>query len=251
MRLLKESGRGDLVGVLHRVLLEAHMLGLYVLHGGDEALNLLMGDHRRNVGVLAERNDLPLIKAEVAAWNLPNSRVKVEAVASDLGPMLQAVGDLGADVDPTHQLGYRAESTFSIHGAGPALRYMDHSHPDRLGILVDGHETKPGSWGTTMLGAIHTLYLARAISDAFGIDTSSGDALHADLADFLEQERSHGHRARQPAEAHALVEARRDRSDSRDEDKHHVPGAPGSPGSPALAGDPVHSNRGAAGPSCS
>jgi hypothetical protein len=127
IRVLELNDRGDVVGVLWRQVGEAVLLGLYVLLGGDDALDEIVGDHKRNAGIIVDRNAIDEARSVLDQWDFDTARLNMEQVAQRVGPLLQAQGDKDADASTLYDLLYRGESTFSVHGAGPALRYVTYS----------------------------------------------------------------------------------------------------------------------------
>jgi hypothetical protein len=79
----------DLCAVLARVLLEDCLLGLYVLLGGIDALNDVMGDYQRNVKLFADRNDDETLNELVAEWDRATDRVNLEQAAKKPSPIIR------------------------------------------------------------------------------------------------------------------------------------------------------------------
>jgi hypothetical protein len=170
---LGDAGLDDLCAVLARVLMEACLLGLYVLLGGVDALNELMGDYQRNVKILADRNDYETLNELVLEWDRATDRVSLEQVAKKLGPLLQAAGDNNANASGLYDAVYRGHSTFAVHGVGTVFRYL---------LVQDQNvwrvELRPDPGGMTgsvhlILAALHTMYFARIALDRWGYSSDT------------------------------------------------------------------------------
>ena len=166
--VLSDADLDDLCAVLARVLLEACLLGLYVLLAGTDALNDVMGDYRRNIKVLAERNDYETLNELVAAWDQPTGRLNLEQVAKKLGPLLEATGDDKADAIGLYDAVYRFYSTSDVHGVGAVFRYL--AMPDQG---VGRINLRPDSGDMTgsvhlVLSVLYTLYFAKLAFDQWG-----------------------------------------------------------------------------------
>lgn len=180
--VLGDAGLDDLCAVLARVLLEACLLGLYVLLGDLEALNELMGDYQRNVKVLADRNDYETLNELVLEWDRATDRVSLEQVAKKLGPLLEAAGDDGANAIGLYDAVYRGHSTFAVHGVGTVFRYLLVQDQDVWRVKL-----RPDPGGMTasvhlILAALHTVYFARIAFDQWGYKCEDAADLLARIA---------------------------------------------------------------------
>ena len=178
---LGDAGLDDLCAVLARVLLEACLLGLYILLGGIDALNELMGDYQRNVKILADRNESETLDQLVLEWDRATDRVSLEQIAKKLGPLLEATGDIGADATGLYDAVYRGHSTFAVHGVGTVIRHLVVQDLDIWRV-----DLRPDPGGMTasvnlILAALHTMYFARIAFEKWGY--SSG--LAASLLDRI------------------------------------------------------------------
>jgi len=179
---LGDAGLDDLCAVLARALLEACLLGLYVLLGDLEALNELMGDYQRNVKILADRNDFATLNELVLEWDRVTDRVSLEQVAKKLGPLLEVAGDDGANATGLYDAVYRGHSTFAVHGVGMVFRYLLVQDQDLWRV-----ELRPDPGGMTVsvhpiLAALHTMYFARIAFDQWGYKSEAAADLLARIA---------------------------------------------------------------------
>jgi hypothetical protein len=179
---LGDGGFDDLCGVLCRVLLEACLLGLYVLLGGHEALVEVMGDYERNVKMLAERNDYEALNELIADTDMVSQRVNLEQVAKKLGPLLEAAGDKAADATGLYDAVYRSQSTFHIHGAGAALRYLSMEDEVAWRITLRPDPLGMPSSVYSILGALYVTYFARVAFDGWGYSAEIAADLLARIA---------------------------------------------------------------------
>lgn len=178
--------RDDLSGVLFRGSIEADILGLYALLGGEAAQLELLGDHRRHVETFVSKMDDDDLNEAIAEWITPKATVVVEQVAQELGSMLAAEGELVSDAKGIYDSMYRHSSTFDVHPVGASFRYS----------IVEGgifrFVTNPGPVGLTpkihlSLGTLYTTYFARYAFQKSGYGTTTIDALLVRLGEILEE----------------------------------------------------------------
>lgn len=179
---LGDAGLDDLCAVLARVQLEACLLGLYILLGGIDALNEVMGDYQRNVKLLAERNDYEALNELVLEWDRTTDRLNLEQIAKTLGPLLEGAGDDKANASGLYDAVYRGHSTFAVHGVGTVLRYLAiqeeaiwrvNLHPDPGGMTASVH---------LILASLYTTYFARLAFDQWGYNSEVAANLLARIA---------------------------------------------------------------------
>lgn len=164
---LDDAGYDDLCGLLFRVLVECCLLGMYVVLGGEEAIKTVLGDHKRNLSIMARENDSESLRNWAAEWSVDEDFLKVQAVAQALDPLLRAAGDQNPDARGIYNSAYRLDSTFNVHGVGAVLRYLDVSQePWRIQVRPEPLGMAPETY--LNLGALYTTYFAGIAFNEWG-----------------------------------------------------------------------------------
>lgn len=184
MEILAGGGRDDVGGYLYRGVLECYFLGLYVLLGGEEALNHVLGDHRRNVENYVRANDDAELKEATAEWAVEPRHLNLEDIATRLGPLLTAAGEETEGLKGLYNSAFRNASTFETHGFGALLRYVDlqdglwrvNPNPDARGV-----ETR--HW--IGLGTFLVAHLTSYTRDQLGYDVGEVGELLLRLVDVF------------------------------------------------------------------
>jgi hypothetical protein len=185
MARLDQDDIDELGGILCRALLEDCLLGLYVLLGGDEAIRAVLGEYERNVRTLIERNEIEEL-TEGISDERTSSRISLEEVSRRLGPLLEAAGDRKADATGLYDAVYRTYSTFHVHGAGSAFRYMVMSEP-KIWSIVTRPEPTTMTWSVHLtLGALYATYFARVAFPKWGYETAPFADLLARVAELAD-----------------------------------------------------------------
>jgi hypothetical protein len=161
---LANSSQDDIGGYLYRGVIECYILGLYVLLGGELALDHVLGDHRRNVDNFIQRNPDPHLEEMVEGWAIPSQHLHLEDVARKVGPLLDAAGEPNEGATGLYDAAFRNASTFDTHGFGALMRYFARKEPDwRIIVRPEPQVMESYDWlGLGMLLALHLTAHAQA-----------------------------------------------------------------------------------------
>lgn len=186
--LLLENGLNDVSGMMLRSIFEANIVALYVALGGQKELDNVVGEFRRNVENLIERNKESEFAGVTLNWDYARMKISIEQIATDVGPLLAANGDQSGDAMGMYDSGYRATSTYDVHGTGAASHYLDASDQSTWRI-----ETRPSGFGFTAksciaLGAMYTGWVSSHIFAKFDFDTDRINELLAALVEALQRD---------------------------------------------------------------
>ncbi len=179
IRVLCRCGRCDVAGVLTRTLYETFIVSLYVLLKGHEAFLHVAGAHKRHGRILNEKNALGA-EDLLARWTFDEARLNVEELTKELGPLLAEAGEPDSDAMPIYDLGYRAESTWSTHGLGALLRYVDAAGSPWTVVKRPEGLLKPENAQT--VAVLYTSVLAKHVFQQFGVGLSEIERLFDELA---------------------------------------------------------------------
>jgi hypothetical protein len=239
MRLLREGGRLDTMGVLLRSLFEAWLVAIYLLlkakdPDDDSALIELGSDYARWAGLMAEKIGMAEMKAHVDDWketieghpgNVPGDPAKsglrgktlsIEQLAFAVDSLLKERQGTSHDVMEIYNRVYRGESLYSAHpGVGTFNRYIDFDpaeESDKLNL-----RPQPPFPNQDRLAAMLTVDLALRIFKEFGIVVDpSLEAAYNGLVN----------REKQKAAADGAIEAAADVSAGAEEATAAARGAP-------------------------
>jgi len=141
--LCARDGRGDVVGVLVRTVVETWFISLYLLRGGPTALAQLEAQLVRHEQAFITSNEIDL--ADV----IGERRTQLREAAAEVGvtdpavssgrfsvrQMADALADLrveGVDALAHYELLYRSYSTYDAHALAPILRRLVTSNLERI-----------------------------------------------------------------------------------------------------------------------
>lgn len=157
MCLLSDQGFPDVVKTLGRSALETYVLGLYSLHGGQEALEQIQGDHVRSSRLTDLPDEVPGVgdvSHRFDGWEGPADRINWEDLIKNTLPRLLAEAE-GEDAEKFGKMlydqAYRAGSMLGTHaGVGTIgghgkvqegirlVREVAHTVDDGTGDIVSG-----------------------------------------------------------------------------------------------------------------
>jgi Family of unknown function (DUF5677) len=171
IRDLTDHDLDDVGGVLLRALLEVWMVGLYVLYGGDEATEHVLGAHVRSLKNL-DPGAFPSVPAVLEEWEefeLPTDRIKWEDLAPQVGRLLEAAGQSRhpANMKAFYEVLYRGYSHMDAHGGLQTLAPHMVSREDRMELSIKRPpQGDPNHELVTAAGLVG--YLACQVLAAFG-----------------------------------------------------------------------------------
>ena len=182
MRSLVNDDVCDTIGIAVRPLTEQLIIGMHVLFGGGDALLEVEGAHARHVALWFSANEIDFNPP----YEIEHRTLNLKVIAEKLAPMMARHGEGEDGLRLLYDLMFRGESTFSIHGAGPAHGHLDRSHQGRWGVIVaPARETAEAS-ETILLASAYTLIFARHVLRTFGFAAGTVDDLTDRISAFFD-----------------------------------------------------------------
>jgi hypothetical protein len=169
---LDRAGRGDVVGVMVRALLEVWYFGVIVVLGTDDDFERLHADHRYWKNELAK--SMPGIDAEPGA----TKRFSVWGRAQRVDELVVGIGEQQGVALNWYRSYYAAESLSAAHAGFEALKpYVFEDADGGLGIVHNVVVAEDLRYGRLQAAAIWTLLLAKWAWPTVGLPDDAFDAI--------------------------------------------------------------------------
>jgi len=169
---LDKAGRGDLLGVLLRALLEAWYFGVIALLGDESDLDRLEADHRYWKNALATA--MPGVNADPG----PSATFSVRQRAERADQLLTDIGEPRGIAIEWYQTMYAAESLTSTHAGFESLRpYLFEDVQGNLCIVHEPATDEGVRYGRVRTAAVLTALLAKWTWARVGLNANPFDEI--------------------------------------------------------------------------
>ena len=179
MLRLRSDGSFDVVTLPLRPLFEAWLVALWLLFGGDDALDKLLEDYQSS---LEKINRLAGLDWDPALYEAGDKLPSYETLSQWVGDHLEGEGQADAreHLDFTYNLVYRGESLRSVHaGCGTVVGHL-REVGERVEVTEVRSEASHGE-GEILWAATLVAMLAHRIFEVFHLGTELLDELSSQL----------------------------------------------------------------------
>lgn len=185
VQLLCTGGLPELGGIVLRSIGEFYIQSLYLLLIDDDLASKSVGAYVRSVQLINQEAGLDLGQV-LDEWSpVRGQPLQVERMAREVNAELTSRGEGTTLFRNLYDLLYRSESTFSAHGVGPLIRYLDGDDTVRLratptGFLPCSH--------MALLSNLLVAHLASMVFKKFDQDANEMELLLNRLCEAAERE---------------------------------------------------------------
>jgi hypothetical protein len=188
MLLLRAERYPDLIGILHRSLLEAWYAGIYFVLAPDEAMERISAAHVSQLTKL-DPSKWGDQQAVIDKMFFGPKGLSWEGVSRRVGELLAELGHEGAreTAYSLYETLYRGESMMSVHGGvGTLIGHFDmpaDTSTPTIGILEVRREPEEGGSARIRMAASLEGYLAVGVAGEFGLQHVELERLGALISD--------------------------------------------------------------------